>query len=156
MALVQRDFILRMIEQIAAAIARLRKRKSEGDLVGARQEAHHATLELLGPAAAMAMMVDSRTAANLVSDPRRLRLWCQLLEEDSALQHALGKEREAAATDRRIVELLLEAWSRVKEWDEATYAVFAAVRARGGAAMIDAGFKASLAAWETEQPRTEG
>jgi hypothetical protein len=156
MALVQRDFILRMIEQIANAIARLRKRKAEGDLTGARQEAHHATLELLGPAAAMAMMVDSRTAANLVSDPRRLRLWCLLLEEDSALLREQGKGREAAATDRRIVELLLEAWAREKEWDEATHAVFAAVRARGGDATVDAAFKASLAAWDAEQPRREG
>lgn len=151
MALVQRDYILRMIERIAAAIARILKRKSDGDLMGARQEVHQATVELLGPASAMAMMVDSRTAANLVSDPRRLRLWARLLEEESAILREMHHDKEAAAVDRRIVELLLEAWSREKEWDEEIYGVFAGARARGGAAAIDAGFAAALTAWEGEQ-----
>ena len=151
MALVQRDYILRMIERIAAAIARILKRKSDGDLMGARQEVHQATVELLGPASAMAMMVDSRTAANLVSDPRRLRLWARLLEEESAILREMHHDKEAAAVDRRIVELLLEAWSREKEWDEEIHGVFAAARARGGAAAIDAGFTAALTAWEGEQ-----
>ena len=151
MALVQRDYILRMIERIAAAIARILKRKSDGDLMGARKEVHQATVELLGPASAMAMMVDSRTAANLVSDPRRLRLWARLLEEESAILREMHHDKEAAAVDRRIVELLLEAWSREKEWDEEIQGVFAAARTRGGAAAIDAGFKAALTAWEGEQ-----
>ncbi|MEP7382495.1 MAG: hypothetical protein ABI910_12445 [Gemmatimonadota bacterium] len=150
MALVQRDFILRMIEAIAAAIARVRKRRSEGDLVGARQEVHQATMELLGPAAAMAMMVDVRTAANLVSDPNRLRLWCRLLAEDRALLSEMGKTREAGAVDRRIVELLLEAWQREKEWDEGTRELFTDARARGGADHIDAAFRAALTAWDAD------
>ncbi len=150
MALVQRDFILRMIEAIAAAIARIRKRRSEGDLVGARQDVRQATMELLGPAAAMAIMVDVRTAANLISDPHRLRLWCHLLAEDSALLSEMGKGRETGAVDRRIVELLLEAWQREKEWDEHTEEVFAAARARGGAEHIDAAFRAALAAWDAD------
>lgn len=151
MALVQRDHILRMIERIAAAIARILKRKTDGDLVGARQEVRQATIELLGASSAMALMVDSRTAANLVSDPRRLRLWARLLEEDSAILRELQHDKEAASVDRRIVELLLEAWAREKEWDEETLGVFAAARARGGAATIDAGFKAALSAWEGDQ-----
>ncbi len=137
-----------MIEALAAAIARIRKRQSEGDLTGARQDVHHATLELLGPAAAMAAMVDSRTAANLVSDPRRLRLWCQLLAEESATLLAMGKARESAAVDRRIVELLLEAWQREPEWDERTLEIFAEARARGGGDHLDAAFRASLTAWD--------
>ncbi|MCC6772110.1 MAG: hypothetical protein IT360_12945 [Gemmatimonadaceae bacterium] len=150
MALVQRDFILRMIEALAAAIASIRKRKSEGDLVGARQDVQHATRELLGPAAAMAAMVDSRTAANLVSDPRRLRLWSQLLAEDSATLLAMGKARESAAVDRRILELLLEAWQREREWDERTREIFADARTRGGADQLDPAFRAALSAWDEE------
>jgi hypothetical protein len=150
MALVQRDFILRMIEAIAAAIARARKRRSEGDLVGARQEVHQATMELLGPAAAMAMMVDVRTAANLVGDPQRLRLWCQLLAEDSALLAELGRTREAAAADRRIVELLLEAWQREKEWDDQSLATFTAARERGGGDQLDPAHRALLATCDAE------
>lgn len=154
MALVQRDFILRMLEQIAAAVARVTQLKSTGDLVGARQEVRRATMELLGPASAMAMMVDTRTAANLVSDPRRLRLWARLLEEDSALLREMHHDREAAATDLRIVQLLLESWQREPEWDEEIRAVFVAVRARGGDRALDAAYRAQLAEWERVQPAT--
>ncbi len=145
MALVQRDYILRLIESLLAAIARSRKRRSDGDLNGARLELHQATMELLGPAASMAMMVDVRTAANLVGDPQRLRLWCQLLNEDSALLTELGRTREAAAADRRIVELLLEAWQRENEWDDRSLEIFGEARARGGADQIDAAHRALLA-----------
>lgn len=151
MALVQRDYILRMIERIAAAIARVMKRKSDGDLVGARQELQQATMELLGPASAMALMVDSRTAANLVGDAKRIQLWCRLLAEDREVLQSMGREAEARNADRRIVELLLEAWKREKEWDDETRAVFAAARARGGDDAIDPGFRAALEAWEGEQ-----
>lgn len=148
MALVQRDHILRLIERIAAAIARAMKRKSDGDLVGARQEVQQATMELLGPAAAMAPLVDSRTAANLVGDAHRIRLWAGLLSTDRDLLQAMGRDAEAVNTDRRIVELLLEGWKREPEWDDATHAIFAAARARGAGAALDPGFTAALRAWD--------
>lgn len=151
MALVQRDHILRLIEAIAAAIARSRKRKNDGELVAARLELHQATMELLGPAAAMATMVDVRTAANLVSDAQRLRLWCRLLAEDSALLTELGRTREAAAADRRIVELMLESWQREKEWDDQSLEHFAEARARGGADQLDPAFRALLTACDAER-----
>src|SRR5512138_4032614 len=107
MALVQRDYILRMIEAIAAAIARAFGRKSTGDLVGARLELHNATVELLGPTAAMAGMLDTRTAANLVGDPQRLTMWARLLHEDAAILRVMTRVGEADAMQRRSVELLL-------------------------------------------------
>lgn len=151
MALVQRDHILRLIEAIAAAIARARKRKADGDLVAARLDLQQATMELLGPAAAMATMVDVRTAANLVGDAQRLRLWCRLLAEDSALLTELGRSRDAAAADRRIVELLLEAWQRENEWDDRSLEIFDEVRARGGADQIDAAYRALLATCDAQR-----
>jgi hypothetical protein len=151
MALVQRDYILRLIEQVARAIARLLKRKSEGDLPGARREVHQAIVEVLGPAAAMALMTDSRTAANLVSDPRRLHLWCRLLEEDRQLLQLMERPADAATVDRRMVELLLESWMREPHWDDETRALFLAARERGAALHLDASYRAQLAAWEAEQ-----
>src|SRR5512135_2032328 len=114
MALIQRDFILRMIEAIAAAVARIRKRRESGDLVAARREVHNAIVELLGPAAAMVGMLDSRTAANLVSDPTRIAMWARLLHEDAEILREMTRTAEADATERRVMELLLEAWRREK------------------------------------------
>ena len=76
--------------------------------------------------------------------------WCHLLAEDSALLSEMGKGREASAVDRRIVELLLEAWQREREWDEHTVEVFADARARGGADHIDAAFRAALTVWDAD------
>ncbi len=151
MALVQRDYILRLIQQVANAIARLLKRKADGDVVGARREAHQAIVELLGAGASMALMADSRTAAHLVGDGRRLRLWCQLLDHDRELLQLMARPAEAAAVDRRIVELLLESWTREPEWDDETRALFSAARGRGAAEQLDAAYRLQLAAWEREQ-----
>ncbi len=142
MALIQRDFILRMIEAIAAAIARIRKRRESGDLVAARREVHNATVELLGSAAAMVGMLDSRTAANLVSDPTRIAMWARLLHEDAEILREMKRTAEGDAADRRVLELLLEAWQREKVFDEETQKLYAEVSARVPAASLDAGFRA--------------
>ena len=148
MSLVQRDFILRMIALVAAAMASIRRRKLEGDVAGARQEVRSATLQLLGPSAVMATMADARTAANLVSDPRRLVLWCHLLNEESDLLRQLGQHAEARAVDTRIVQLLLEAWAREKQWESDTVALLQEVRTRGGGEALDAMHRAALDAWD--------
>ncbi len=142
MALIQRDFILRMIEAIAAAIAQIRKRRESGDLVGARSLVHNAIVDLLGPAAAMVGMLDSRTAANLVSDPIRLAMWARLLHEDSELLREMKRTTEADATERRVLELLLESWRREKTFDDETQKLYALVSARVPASTLDAGFRA--------------
>lgn len=129
MALVQRDYILRMIQAIAAAVARAMGRKATGDLVGARLELHNATVELLGPTASMVGMVDTRTAANLVGDPKRLALWAQLLHEDAAVLRDMQRVAEGDATERRVVELLLEAWKREAAFDDDTRRVYDEARA---------------------------
>jgi len=109
MSLVQKDYILRLIESIAAAVARVLKRKEAGDLVGARRELDIAIGELLGPSARLAPMMDSRTAAQLVADSRRITAWATLLREDADLLRLMWRDAEASGTERRALELLLEA-----------------------------------------------
>lgn len=112
MSLVQRDYILRLIEAVGAALARILKRRQEGDLTGARREVDIAVMDLLGRVAGIATHADSRTAADLVGDGHRLTLWAQLLTQDADLLRLMGREAEAASVDRRAVELLLEAYLR--------------------------------------------
>jgi hypothetical protein len=154
MALVQRDFILRMIEAIAAAVARIVKRKQSGDLAGARKEVHDAVTELLGPASAMVGMLDSRTAANVVSDPKRIALWARLLSEDADVLRLMGRTKEAEATDRRTLELLLESWRREELFDDDTQRHYEEVRTRVPLEQLDAGFRAVAADLESRgEPR---
>ncbi len=112
MALVQRDFILRMIEALAAAMARILRRRQQGDLAGARREVDMAAAEILGPIAGLAARVDSQTAGNLLGDGVRIAAWARLLAEDADILREMGRDDEAAATDRRVTELLLEAQLR--------------------------------------------
>jgi hypothetical protein len=115
MALVQRDFILRTIEAIAAAVARALARRQRGDLPGARDEIAAATTELLGSVAPMARLVDVPTAVNLVSDPLRVSLWARLLAEDANVLRDMSRADEGDAADRRALSLLLELWHRGAE-----------------------------------------
>lgn len=108
MALFQRDFILRMIEVVAAALARARRRRLERDFVGARQEVSQAIGQVLGPRGAMAAMVDSRTAADLISDPRQISLYSQLLAEDADIVEEMGQPPQALKIRLRAFELMLE------------------------------------------------
>lgn len=108
MAVVQRDFILRMIEAVAAALARVLRRRQEKDFVGARQEILQAIGEVLGPRGAMAAMVDARTAADLISDGRQIALYSRLLAEDADVLDEMGQPDAGRATRQRALELLLE------------------------------------------------
>lgn len=130
MALVQRDFILRMIEALAAAMARILRRRQEGDLVGARREVDMASAELLGPIAGLASRVDSQTAGNLLGDGVRISAWARLLAEDSEILREMGREEEAVANDRRVTELLLEAWIRDGALDPDATALLEQMRGR--------------------------
>jgi hypothetical protein len=113
MSIRQRDYLLRMIEQIAATIARITRLKHDGELDAALAEIHAATGELLGARAALLGQVDVATAAQLVNDPSRLGAWARLLAEeadilrlrgtagsDALARRALGLAREAAARER--------------------------------------------------------
>jgi hypothetical protein len=104
-----RDYILRMVEMVRLALARILRRKEEGDFAGARQELEAAYDQLLGPLEEVAPLVDSVTAAQLMGDPRRVLAWARLLAEDADLRRRLGEEMRADIIEHRALELALEA-----------------------------------------------
>lgn len=53
-------------------------------------------------------MVDSRTAADLISDPRQISLYSQLLAEDADIVEEMGLPAQAATIRVRALELMLE------------------------------------------------
>jgi hypothetical protein len=85
MSLHQRDYILRLIERITAVLARILKRRNEGDLEGARADLAAATAELLGTSGPLLPLVDARTAVDLLSDGERVILYARLLVAESTL-----------------------------------------------------------------------
>ena len=89
----RRDYLLRLIQQAAAAARRLRELLTGEGVTGdeVASEADQAIGALLGggPQAQLLERVDADTAARLVGDKERLRLWIELLRiQGEALRRA--------------------------------------------------------------------
>lgn len=94
------DYIMRMIQQAAEAIRRLRSRLGNGDSAeDVLRDADTAIGTLLGPQRAMLDRLDAWSAANLIGDRDRLAVWIDLLrlKSDAANDPAISKRlRERA------------------------------------------------------------
>lgn len=156
MALVQRDLIERMIGQVNAALTRIVAFREAQDWAAVHREVASTSKDVLGPSAALAWVSDPRTAGDLVANGRQLRLWCRLLEHERDVLQATGLEREAAAMDRRIVELLLESWQRDPFWEDEISALLARARGRGGERGLDASRRAALTSWDEAARERQG
>ncbi len=75
------DYLLRMIQQMAAAIRRMREKLVGG---GAAEEvshdAHAAIATLLGARHTLFERLDARSAVQLMGDVERVQLWSELLD----------------------------------------------------------------------------
>jgi hypothetical protein len=82
----QEDFLLRMIQEAAEALRRVRGMltRSSEPTAGVRAEITAATARLLGPEAALLQQLDAETAVRLLNDRRRLDLWIEALELEAA------------------------------------------------------------------------
>lgn len=78
------DYIIRMIQQVAAALRRLRGRVEDGALSDEiARDAGAAIGELLGPQRAIMEMLDAKSAAALAGDAEKLDLWVALIRMQS-------------------------------------------------------------------------
>ncbi len=78
------DYLLRMIQQVAAALRRLRTRVDDGapadDIT---RESRAAIGQLLGSQQLLFERLDAHSASALLGDPERVRLWSELLRLDA-------------------------------------------------------------------------
>jgi hypothetical protein len=105
----RRDWIQRMIEQLAAALARIVGLRASGRLDEARAEIERAAGGIAGVDLRMIEAVDSAQAAALVRDPDRVAALARLALERAEVEGASGDAAREEAWRRRAVELGLEA-----------------------------------------------
>ncbi|MEO7362953.1 MAG: hypothetical protein ABI120_21650 [Gemmatimonadaceae bacterium] len=75
------DYLMRLIQQVAATLRRLRARAKDGALPAEiARDAGVAIGELLGPQRALMEMLDAKSASALAGDYERLELWVQLIQ----------------------------------------------------------------------------
>jgi hypothetical protein len=119
MPLHQRDYILRLIEEAGAAIARLRVMLGAGDaseLETVVQEAEAAQAALLPTVWPSVRLLDPRSAVMLIGDTRRVRAWAELLRIQADAHRQAGAVDQAARLTTRAEALEGEA----EERDQAT------------------------------------
>lgn len=107
-AMIREDYIMRLIRQIAEAVARMIRRRESGDLEAALRDAD-ALFDLLEIPRELCDVVDTPTLAGLLRDPERMRLAARVFWEEGHVVKAMGDPLGAFARYRRALELILEA-----------------------------------------------
>jgi hypothetical protein len=108
----QRDFVLRWIEQLGRLIRRLLR--GGGSLEEGRRQVDDAIEALLGPLALLIPKLEVESAASLLGDPDRIFAYAQLLELDALIAAAAGEAGTADRT-RRALEFARAALGRATE-----------------------------------------
>jgi hypothetical protein len=100
---VQRDYILRLIEQAAAVARRLRELLGGATAKPAAivEEARAAQAELFGETWMLLQRVDVATATGLIRDPRQLAVWADLLRIEADASRAVGDAERAEYLETR-------------------------------------------------------
>jgi hypothetical protein len=102
------DYIIRLIKQVAEAIARMAARRSSGQLEQALREGD-AAYDLLGVPRELCDVLDTPTLAGMLRDPEKIRAMARLSWEEGRSFEAKGDPRTGSARTRRALELFLEA-----------------------------------------------
>lgn len=111
----QEDYLLRLIQQAAEALRRLRERLTHAaeSPEAVRHDAAAATDALLGAEAPLLRRLDARSAARLVGHAGQVRAWAELLEvQADAARAALDVEAAGAlgARAKALREAVAELW----------------------------------------------
>jgi hypothetical protein len=110
--MIREDYIIRLIKQLADAIARIAGLRQRGDYVQAQHEVDHAWTDVLGVPRELVDATDPATLASLLREPDKMRVAAQLLAEEARVMTAKGDPLDASVLRARARELYLEARTR--------------------------------------------
>lgn len=108
--MLREDYIIRLIKQLGAFLARIAGRRKAGDYEGALAETGKAWEDLIGqPPRELVDVLDTPTLAGLLKEPAKMRVAAQLLVEEGRAHAGKQDPVHAAICYRRAWELYLEA-----------------------------------------------
>jgi hypothetical protein len=114
------DYLLRLIQQLGGALARLRERLSgpraslEADDIA--READTEIVRLLGPQALLLQQLDPTSAVRIVADPQRVAFWVAFLRVQAEAHRQGGRVDAAQRAEVRAAAIEQAAkalWSEV-------------------------------------------
>lgn len=104
MSLFERDYIKRLVQQLARFLALIAKAREERQLHVGIQLVQDAYREVLGVPYEMLARVDERSAALLLGDPRKRGIYAQLLRAEAELRRDLGEAADELEARARAFE----------------------------------------------------
>ncbi len=101
----KRDYILRIVQQLAEAVARILALRKKGSVAEAIREVEGAAGAIAGMDLRMAAAVDTGTVARHLADPVRMAALARLMHERAGLAGDQGDAAGETTWRRRAVEL---------------------------------------------------
>lgn len=144
MSIARRDYILRMIEQLADVLARAMGLRRGGKLDEAERLVRETADGIFGSTRGMLDALDAASAATLLSSPEKTRAYAALTAEMAEIHEARGQAAKARVVRRRALELYLESARGAGQIDERTREAITALRAGVDEAKLGARYRDAL------------
>lgn len=125
--MIERDYIMRLVQQLAAVATRILRLRELEKYDQAQQELEQAYGELLGLQHELLLSLDAATAAQLLGHEEKIKIAAKLMQEESALLEHQGRFEQAHARRQRALELYLEALALAGYSEEEDGAILASL-----------------------------
>ncbi len=146
MSIVERDYLLRMIQRFAEALGRILGARNAGKVDEALRLVRETNDQIFGPLARTLAAVDAATAATLLSSKEKISMYAELLAEEAELHALSGDERRARSGRRHALELYLEVVLVSDDVDAKVRAAIATLRSQVDEGRLPERYRTALAA----------
>ena len=128
--MIERDYIMRMIAQLSAAIARILFAKKRRKYAEALQLAQNAYEQLLGLNDELVEQMDAATLAMLLGEKEKIKALAALLREEGEILHLQGNASDGNLKYEKALALFQEAGRRSTSKNDECEAAIAALQAK--------------------------
>jgi len=128
--MIERDYLMRMIAQLSAVIARILFAKNAQNYAEAQQLAQNAYEQLLGLNGELVEQMDAATLAMLLGEKEKIKALATLLREEGEILHLQGNALNGNAKYEKALALFQEARRQPMSQDDECEAAIAALQAK--------------------------
>jgi hypothetical protein len=146
MSLVERDYVLRMIQLLARAIARILGLREAGKLEEALEEVQTTADTIFGSMRSTLDVIDPQSAARLLTNGEKIEAYATLTAVEASIRDVMGDAELARSGERRALSLYLEALVLEGRLSDDARAAIGALRGRVDESTLPQRYQEALAA----------
>lgn len=128
--MIERDYFMRMIAQLAAVLAKILFAKKSQNYAEALLLTQNAYEQLWGLNGELVQKMEAATLALLLGEKEKIKALATLLQEEGEVLHLQGKFAESKAKDEKALALFQEALRRYTAGDTECDAAIAALQSK--------------------------